>query len=189
MKIGWYGILIFILFLQCEKSSIEKSKNDFVLYTIKAGEQYSDNNSIKILDTITEMKFVVKFDSSAIYSTINPINQYDVNKLYGFSDNNTFHHINSARIGWCWLHNELQLYGYIYNDSIRTFQYITSIPINAEISCSIKIDGNAYLFRVQDTSIVMPRISTIAKGYQLFPYFGGDEVAPHDIRIWIKNIL
>jgi hypothetical protein len=26
------------------------------------------------------------------------------------------------------------------------------------------------------------------QGYQLYPYFGGDETAPHDINIWIKNL-
>jgi hypothetical protein len=27
-----------------------------------------------------------------------------------------------------------------------------------------------------------------AKGYRLYPYFGGDELAPHQINIWIKNL-
>jgi hypothetical protein len=27
-----------------------------------------------------------------------------------------------------------------------------------------------------------------AEGYKLFPYFGGDETAPHNISIWIKEL-
>jgi hypothetical protein len=35
----------------------------------------------------------------------------------------------------------------------------------------------------------MPRLASTrkAKGYQLYPYFGGDEVAPHLINIWVKE--
>ncbi len=37
---------------------------------------------------------------------------------------------------------------------------------------------------------LLPKLSTtpLAKGYLLYPYFGGDEVAPHDINIWIKTL-
>jgi hypothetical protein len=27
------------------------------------------------------------------------------------------------------------------------------------------------------------------KGYRLYPYFGGDETAPHDISIWVKDLI
>jgi hypothetical protein len=35
----------------------------------------------------------------------------------------------------------------------------------------------------------MPRKSTTIKavGYKLYPYFGGDELAPHPVSIWIKE--
>ena len=50
----------------------------------------------------SERKFVVKFDSTSIYNTLIPSNQYDINKLYGFSDNDSVHHLYSARFGWRW---------------------------------------------------------------------------------------
>jgi len=36
----------------------------------------------------------------------------------------------------------------------------------------------------------MSRASSTATavGYKLYPYFGGDEAAPHDINIWIKEL-
>jgi hypothetical protein len=42
---------------------------------------------------------------------------------------------------------------------------------------------------VNDKTTAMPRTSkaAVAKGYKLFPYFGGDETAPHDINIWVKE--
>lgn len=173
-------------------SSIEPSKlnikNSYTTYTINAGEQYSDNNEILLLSDISEMKFLVKFDSSAIYTAVDSVNQFDINKLYGFSDNNTFHHDNSARIGWRWNNNQLELFGYIYNNTVRSSMFISAVSLNTEITCSIKIIGDKYNFTVDSKTIEMPRTSTISSGYKLFPYFGGDEFAPHTIKILIKDL-
>ncbi|MBD0352813.1 MAG: hypothetical protein ICV65_16845, partial [Flavisolibacter sp.] len=45
------------------------------------------------------------------------------------------------------------------------------------------------IFTINDERTAMPRLSTTprAKGYLLYPYFGGDEVAPHDVTIRIKS--
>ena len=135
------------------------------------------------------MKFMVKFDNSAIYQTVDPANQYDINKLWGFSEgiNNQY---NSARIGWSWNNDALRLYGYVYANGARHYQEITSVTIGSEITCSIKVSGNTYVFTVNGVSINLPRgLSTSqANGYQQYPYFGGDEVAPHRITILIKSL-
>jgi hypothetical protein len=133
---------------------------------------------------------MVKFDSSAIYQTIDPSNQYDINKLFGFSDNNGPHHVFSARIGWRWSDNALRLFGYIYNNGVQENKEIAAIPIGKEIGCKIKTTSANYIFTVDGNTIAMPRLSTtpLAKGYQLYPYFGGDELAPHDITILIKEL-
>lgn len=156
---------------------------------IAKGGHNSDKNPYKPVST-PEMKFTVKFDNSAIYQCVDTNNQRDINKLYGFSDNNQEHHTNSARIGWRWYNNELQLYAYIYNNTIESDKFITVVPLNQELSCSIKADGSLYVFTVNGKQVTMPRYSTTpqAVGYQLYPYFGGDEVAPHDIRIWIRDL-
>jgi hypothetical protein len=161
----------------------------FISYKIKQGEQFCDKNGLKAVET-AEMKFIVKFDSSAVYQTIDPANQYDINKLFGFSDNNGPHHLFSARIGWRWSDNALRLFGYIYNNGIQENKEIAAIAIGKEISCTIKTTSTSYIFTVDGTIATMPRLSTTpqAKGYQLYPYFGGDEPAPHDITILIKEL-
>lgn len=158
----------------------------FITYILKAGSHYADQNPIKAL-AISEMNFIVKFDSSAIYQTVSPENQYDINKLYGFSEGYD-HHINSARIGWAYHNSALRLYAYVYKNSERLSREISTIPLNTPVKCSITISGNNYFFTVNDAKTTLPRaLSTeLANGYQLYPYFGGDEVAPHDIRIKIK---
>jgi len=137
----------------------------------------------------SELKFSVKFDSTAIYLNKETDNQEDVNKLYGFSDNNAQHQQFSARFGWNWARGALRLYAYVYNNGERDFKEITSIQIGSEYNCSLKISEGRYIFSVNNVTMELPRGSTTAKaiGYKLYPYFGGDEPAPHDINIWIQE--
>jgi len=162
--------------------------SQYSTFTIQQGQHYCDQNGIKSVRT-SEMKFMVKFDNSAIYQTVIPENQYDINKLWGFTEgiNNQY---NSARIGWSWNNDALRLYGYVYANGIRHSQEITPVSIGAEITCSIKLAGSTYLFTVNGVAVSLPRgLSTSqASGYQQYPYFGGDEVAPHLITILIKSL-
>ncbi|MDB5201723.1 MAG: hypothetical protein JWQ27_1132 [Ferruginibacter sp.] len=135
------------------------------------------------------MAFVVKFDSSAIYKTLNPVNQYDINKLYGFTEG-TDPHLNSARIGWSWNDHALRLYAYAYKNGERFSKEIAITPLNKEIICKISVAPGQYSFSVDGVTEVLPRaeLPVTATGYQLFPYFGGDETAPASIGIFIKEI-
>lgn len=185
MKIFLFTWVSFSLICGCSKTASD-NHTAFIKYTIPAGAHYSDRNDFKFIN-ISEMSFTVKFDSTAIYQTIDPANQADINKLYGFSEGNN-HQYNSARIGWAWYAGSLRLYGYVYNESVRHFKEITTINIGSEISCSIKLMGNNYLFTVNGVTDTLPRANATATttGYQLYPYFGGDETAPHDIYILIR---
>jgi hypothetical protein len=171
-----------------EGATSAPSVTGFQKYTIRSGQQYCDQNGYKSVD-LTEMKFSVRFDSTAIYTCKDAQNQDDINKLYGFSDNNSDHHQFSARFGWRWSNNALRLFAYVYNRGQVSSKEITTIPIGHELNCSILVAGKTYVFKVNDTTLEMPREAetTTARGYQLYPYFGGDEVAPHEIDIWIKG--
>ena len=138
----------------------------------------------------SELKFQVVFDSTAVYTSVLASNQSDINKLFGFSDNNTFHQYYSARIGWRWYNNRLELLAYDYNKSIASSALITAVPIGSVVSCSIKVLPGSYVFTINGIVKTMARSATTitGKGYQLYPYFGGDENASHDINIWIKKI-
>ena len=196
MKAILITIAAALLFSSCSKTADAIFEKDtpansyqFVKYTIKKGNHYCEGNSFKQIE-LSEMKFVVKFDSSAIYQTVSPENQYDINKLYGFSDNNTNHHQFSARFGWRWSSNALRLFAYVYNNGAVTSKELTTVAIGSETNCSIKITSTNYIFSVNDMVYQLPRTATTAtaKGYQLYPYFGGDEMAPHEINIWIRNL-
>lgn len=165
------------------------ASNQFTPYTILKGQQYCDKSTYQAVK-YEQLSFVVKFDSSAIYQTIRKDNQGDINKLFGFSDNNAQHQQYSARFGWRWSNNALRLFAYTYNNSVRSWKELGTIDIGTENSCSIKVSDSTYIFTLNGKSATMPRESKTVKaeGYKLFPYFGGDEMAPHTITIQIKEL-
>ena len=116
-------------------------------------------------------------------------NQFDINKLYGFADCGTMHHENSARFGWRWNGKAIEIHAYWYRDSLRQHKYMDSVSIGQKSELSIKVLPQQYHFEMNSKSITVPRYceDTVIEGYQLHPYFGGDEAAPHDITIHIKE--
>jgi hypothetical protein len=166
----------------------ENKPAQYSAFVIQQGAHHADQNPVKPVTT-SEMKFMVKFDSSAVYQTVLPENQYAINKLWGFSEG-IDNHVNSARIGWSWTDNALRLYGYVYVHGILHSQEITSVAVGAEISCSIKPQEDRYLFSINASTVSLPRGPSGAQaiGYQQYPYFGGNEVAPHVITILIKSL-
>jgi len=187
--------IVLLLLISCEKSheilqppSIS-SDSGFINYTIRSGEHFCDQNPYRETN-YSELKFNVRFDSTAIYQTDSAQNQLDINKLYGFSDNNDQHHLYSARFGWRWSDGALRLFGYTYNSGEMSYEELKTIEIGTEYHCSIKVNPTDYVFTINETSKSMLRSSTTATaiGYRLYPYFGGNEAAPHDIHILIKEL-
>jgi hypothetical protein len=199
MKLLLCTLCISLLFFSCKKENVlisqkqsttSQTSQDFVKYIIYKGQQYC-NQTAFVPIKYSELKFKVKFDSTVIYTTALSENQLDINKLYGFSDNDADHHQFSARFGWRWSNNALWLFGYTYNNGVRAFKALGTVTIGTENYCSIKVDAASYRFTLNDVSDTMIRKSTTSQalGYKLYPYFGGNEVAPHDINIWIKELL
>lgn len=194
MKNLFFAAVLLLSLASCDKSDFTDRIKDttptdqYTKYIIAKGSQSANLSKYMPVNT-SEMKFTVKFDNSAIYQTADPSNQGDINKLYGFSDNNLDHHQFSARFGWRWYQNSLQIFAYVYNNGVMSNKHIANIAIGSEASCSIRVAGNQYIFTLNGTQVVMPRAATTeqAAGYQLYPFFGGDEMAPQEIDIWIKN--
>lgn len=183
--------LLVAVLAACDKTIedfVNPAKTDgYKTYTIQKGQQYSFTITSKFVDT--EMNFKVIFDSSAIYTTADPGNQIDINKLYGFSDCGKDHHTASARFGWRWSNDSLRLFAYCYKDAVMTFKELSTVEIGKEHDCSIRIDGTNYIFTLNGKVDTMERGCDITTGLRsrLFPFFGGDEMAPHDITIKINE--
>lgn len=205
--------LISIIAISCTKESIQKptgaaqtvtAKNTatntaastlqavavtgYNTYTLKKGQHYSDKRPLKYV-SVTEMKFFAKFDQTAIYTTTIAENQYDINKLWGFSEgfDNQY---NSARMGWGYSNGAIRLYGYVYSKGVRYSKEITTVLPGQDVTCNIKISGSNYIITANGISVTLPRGATVTKasGWQQYPYFGGNEVAPHNVYIYIKPV-
>ncbi len=158
------------------------------VYTIKQGSHSSTTFSIRRA-SYTAMRFEVTFDSTAVYETVKPNNQADINKLYGMSDGNSHHHTNSARFGWRWYNNRLEVLAYTYVNKERKFELIDTVALNKPYVYELRLEDNKYVFLLNEKRVEMPRAFTgKGEGLLLYPYFGGDEVAPHDIKIVIREL-
>jgi hypothetical protein len=196
-QVSLIGIGLLLMISACQKNIadlptetiVKPSTDTFVTYTILQGLHYSDQ-APNVAVNYTEQKFQVLFDSSAIYTTIDPANQADINKLFGFADNNRLHFEFSARFGWRWNNNRLELLAYVYNNGIQTNKLLGAVSLGTLHNCGIKVAGDKYIFTLNGTTIIMDRASITPKGagYKLYPFFGGDEPAPHKVVIKIKEL-
>lgn len=157
-------------------------------YVIKKGNHYCEQNQPEFINT-PAIAAMVTFDSSAIYTTTDLFNQGDVNKLIGFSDCESQHHQNSARLGWSWNGKEVVMYAYVYANGVRIIKTLGAVSLQEAFACSVIAEKNTYYFKAAAYTDSIPRYCGTNSGYRykLLPYFGGDETAPHEIRISIKE--
>ncbi|HEY9117446.1 MAG TPA: hypothetical protein VIN11_06450, partial [Roseivirga sp.] len=122
-----------------------------------------------------------------------PRNQMDINKLFGFSDCNSLHHQNSIRFGWNWNGEAIDIYGYHYLDGKLNWKYLGTVEINKVYRYNIYLFEDLIEMEIEGITANKVQfnrhnlICEIGYYYQLFPYFGGDETAPHDINIYFKR--
>jgi hypothetical protein len=184
-KKGWILALMTMVLLSCSKKRNEE--NTYQTYIINKGEHQS-NHDFQDVITDSVISFNVIFDSTAVYKSTEDENEEDVNKLYGISDCGIMHHMNSARIGWRWLNNSLELFAYSYSNGIRSIERIGEFEINKELKCAIYCVKNKYVFEVNGQKVETKRSCDISEHYLLYPYFGGNNVAPHKIKIKIAHL-
>jgi hypothetical protein len=182
--------LAFVVFSceELEQIRVDEPEEKAVLYVIPSGEHYARQSAYRALKVST-IKFSAQFDNSAIYKTVDEKNQGDINKLYGVSDCNTPHQTNSARFGWRWYNNKLEIWAYAYVNTERKSTFITAVALNSSNVYELSFTNSSYIFKVNDVAVTLPRsCQNEADGYKLYPYFGGDEPAPHEIKIRIEDL-
>ena len=174
------SIFFIILFIfSCHK----KDSEGFTIFKIKRGKHKS--SSVLKFTNKKELSFKVRFDESCKYQTLDPVNQWDVNKLFGLSDGGS-HIKNSARFGWRWVDGKLELLAFTHYNGDFFFEKITELEIGKEYDCVLTI-GDKYTFISNGSIVTMDRYkNNNRRNYYLWPYFGGDEASPQDITIKIK---
>ena len=178
-------------------------------YIISKGDHYSNPMSIQPYITRSAMKFKVMFDESAKYDFVeankgnNPSvaqiakykeDQWDVNKLYGITDCGSWTATkNSARMGWAWntSTNKLDIYAFTHKDGKFDFKIIDTAELNQvhDMEIGLSADHSKYEYKFKGKTVSMDRgcSDSDMSGYRLKPYFGGDQVAPHEVLIKIED--
>jgi hypothetical protein len=154
------------------------------VWQIQAGSHEASGTSV-VLRTSDVLDFNARFDGSAQYSTVDPANQLDINKLRGFSDCGEHHHTASARFGWRWNADRIELFAYTYVAGHRQSALLGAVQPGDWHEYRLEATGSDYLFTLDGVTTIMPR-GCVGGGrvkYELWPYFGGDETAPHTISI------
>lgn len=174
----------FILLILILTTCVKKNADDFWVFKIKEGKHRS-TTKVKTINR-DNIHFELVLTESCKYETLNPVNQWDVNKIFGFSDGGG-HMENSARIGWRWVNNEIQLMAYTHYNGDFNFKKICVANTGVHYECRINCLIDKYEFIVHNDTTYMDRYWIYSnRRYLLWPYFGGDEVAPHDITIKVK---
>jgi hypothetical protein len=178
------AVFIIVLLIGCEPES------DLIRrFTIYKGEHYSQPRLVESLQS-NELMFDARFDETAMYDLGESQYQHSKNKLMGFSGCNQLHHENSARFTWQWVDNQLEIYAYCYVDNDRVEQYIGTVELYEINRYSIKLTDEEYIFTLANYPQVRVKRGTseCTKGirYMLWPFFGGQLPAPHDVHIDIR---
>ena len=179
-------ILLLLVFISCSKEVDDLS---FRVYTIPAGK-HSSGTFINHPDN-SRISFQFMLDESAYYETEIPENQHDVNKIYGMSDFGLRHQKYSIRLGWRYINNNLELCWLRHEEGRHSSATIRTIEPDVIYNATIDIQTFYYVIVVDsDTTLVRRRPEGnwgLIRRYYLYPYFGGNEYAPHDITIKIKE--
>lgn len=136
----------------------------------------------------------VVFDESAFYD-LGEDNE-DVNKLFGLGYFFN-HHTDSARFGWNFnlQTNRIRLYAYCYVNGERIIEKICEVLPHNKVRCIIYVYEGKYIFAVHDGynewyqlgEKEIPFTHNKKWSYRLGCFFGGNNTAPHDIKIKITK--
>lgn len=142
----------------------------------------------------TSFSWVVKFDGSCRYNLGNE-DQLDINKLVGIGYL-WHHHEDSARFGWRYdiAKDMIEISAYCYLSGRRIIKSVCYCEIGQLYNIDLYVSKWAYYFNVMEpdagtigeTEIVHAHNKRLK--YRLGPYFGGNQPAPHEMKIEIKKV-
>lgn len=157
------------------------------IFKIKKGNHYPTGIHFGITFSNT-LEFEARFDETCLYS-FDDNDIYDINKLYGLSTS-YHHHVQSARFGWRCLDGEnIEILTYSYDNSERLqSEVLGTVKPNENFYCKLEIKKDKFIYNFNNVKTV-----EVEKGnswwmkYRLYPYFGGNKTAPHDMFIYINK--
>jgi hypothetical protein len=170
-------VMVMTMFIKCSEDG-----GGFNVYKIRGGEHRSMNRVVTVGDRLS---YQVIFDRSCLYE-FDDEDRYDINKLFGMSDGLT-HSNNSCRFGWRSKGDSIEIMVYIKSEGKMVIESIGKVGVGDINEYELSIEGSVYRYRINTSIYVIDRVSKYEGiRYHLFPYFGGNKVAPHDMIIKMR---
>jgi hypothetical protein len=180
----------------CVSLSIANSP-DMKPYTIKKGNHYANISLFEKLFSfgwkVKRSAYNFKFHSECWWAPPRNSDDNDLNKLCGIGYG-TNHQENSARLAWRPDFNvpgKIEIYGYVYDQQSggHISKYITSVQTGVNCTGLITSTDTTYVIMVNAVSVTMQNnIKDPNLCFHLYPYFGGNNTAPHDMVIELEFI-
>jgi hypothetical protein len=164
-------------------------------YIIKKGKHSAKGWNVGI--TLSrKLSFRSKLIESCLYY-FGDNDDYDINKLFGFSTT-WFHQRQSARVGWRCVGNKFEIVTYSYNNGKRENKETDVLGVvepGEMFYCTIEDTEKEYIYTFNkgfDNKVVTKKDKKKKDWfffhYLLFPYFGGNKVAPHKMNIFVEKL-
>jgi hypothetical protein len=161
-------------------------------YTVHSGTHRATPISLGLWIGKHSIRKTVVFDASCRYH-LNGIDQLDINKLFGIGFLVGGHHKDSARFGWRWdvEVGAVEIFAYCYVSGKRAYEHLGYAAIGKKYSMGIIITDDEYLFDIDCIDdptnyfsvVTIPFRHNKWLSYPLGVFFGGNQTAPHDIKI------
>lgn len=154
-----------------------------MIFTIHKGSHKSKPKRIGFFFGRHTFRWKVLFTESCKYDLVDN-DQLDTNKLVGIGYL-PGHHKHSARFGWRYAedHGKVELLAYCYIKGVRVIKSISSCDIGKEYRIQLQITNWSYLFECNGDEVKIDHNHKKKFQYRLGIYFGGNEPAPHEIKI------
>lgn len=169
-------------------------------YIIKKGRHYS-KRGIRLHWGKIYGKYLFNFDKTCLYEKRDD-GDFDLNKLLGWSYG--WHQKNSIRIGWrpgavagFAEAGKIELFFYMYNKGHRLSGQLAEVSAERWYIMEIEVlefyKVAAFTLRTADGGLICKTSETFVvpgfvPGYELYPYFGGNNTAPHDMKIELGGV-
>lgn len=167
-------------------------------YVIKKGRHYC-RHGLGLFYGKTYDKYLFNFDKTCLYDKRNS-DDLDLNKLLGWSYG--WHMRNSIRIGWRTGAvsgpigvGKIELFFYMYNKGHRLSGPLAEVEAGEWYIMEVEVleayNCVGFTLRTADGGLICKTAETFVVpgfvlGYGLYPYFGGNNTAPHDMGVWVN---
>jgi len=166
-------------------------------YEIKKGNHHCSMSLFEKIGALgwkvrkIDLRFV--FRKECWWAPARNTDDYDQNKLAGIGFG-TNHHKNSVRLTWVPDFEKpgmIRVSGYTYDERNTgpkfAISYIKSVHVGETVTARIESRDGAYFLTVQEVTVRMENQQPDPSlCFWLFPYFGGNNTAPHDMTIELE---